>query len=247
MKGISILLCSLAFGSAMAGDLLVESDCPRFVLDTAVTVDVLAENTIAGQNRVPLFRAISQLWLGRDVTKANATLVQAFKHLCGDASHLTPEIADEIFKWQMRLWVRIHGLFNSRNGLFPGRLEPATEAMLRELFWNYAFAKSTVERADDRFVWFIQGSENHDLMDLSNAFLALEALEHWPQYDNRPLRDGHTISDHIKAWNAHYCRYADQRVARGLLIECASSIYGKYAIPELVNMADFAGDAVLRR
>ncbi len=55
MKGTSILLCSLALEIAMAGDLPIESDCPRLVLDTAATVDALAENTIAGQNRVPLF------------------------------------------------------------------------------------------------------------------------------------------------------------------------------------------------
>ena len=147
----------------------------------------------------------------------------------------------------MRLWVRIYYLFNRRDGQLPGRLEPETERLFHELFWNYAWSKSTVDRAGLRYVWFIQGSENHDLMDLSNAFLALQAIQNLPTYKHRPLRDGNTPADHVQAWTKYYQAYADERVARGLLVECASSIYGKYAVPELFNMADFANDAVLRR
>jgi hypothetical protein len=225
----------------------IETDCPRLVLDETATVSALSENTISQQNSHPLFKAISHLWLGKNIPEANVTLIQEFKRLRGEDQILTPEIADDKFKWQMRIWLRIYGLFNSHNGWFPGRLEPATESVFHELFWNYALAKSTVDRANQKFIWFIQGSENHDLMDLSNAFLALEALQKIPQYAKRRLRDEHTISEHVKAWTEYYCRYADERVARGLLIECGSSIYGKYSIPELVNMSDFAGNSVLRR
>lgn len=196
---------------ASADTSLVETDCPRLVLDPTVTINLLAENTLTNQNHVPLFRAMSQLWLGRNVSEANATLIQAFKDLVGDTQTLTPEIADDQFKWQMRLWLRIYGMFNSYNGWFPGRLEPDTEAVFHELFWNYALAKSTVERADPRFIWFIQGSENHDLMDLSNAFLSLEFLQHVPQYANRPLRDGRNIGEHVNAWSFSALRWHRQR------------------------------------
>ncbi len=225
----------------------IETDCPRLVLDATATVNALSINTLSQQNSHPLFKAISQLWLGKNIPGANVTLIREFKRLRGDVQTLTPELADDKFKWQMRIWLRIYGLFNSHNGWYPGRLEPATEMVFHELFWNYALAKSTVDRANQKFIWFIQGSENHDLMDLSNAFLALEALQKVPHYAERSLRDGHTVSEHVKAWTSYYCKYADERVAHGLLIECGSSIYGKYAIPELVNMADFAGNSILRR
>jgi hypothetical protein len=222
-------------------------DCPRLQLDPQQGVNRLCQNTVAGANSVPLFQAISRLWLDHDLPQANQLIRQAYHDLFADAQRITPELADEKAKWQMRLWIRTHFLFNSRTGQFPGRLEPETERLMHELFWNYAFSKSTVDRAHPRYLWFIQGSENHDLMDLSNAFLALQAIQHLPEYKDRPLRDGNTATEHVHAWTKYYTAYADERVARGLLVECASSIYGKYAIPELVNMADFADDAVLRR
>ena len=75
----------------------------------------------------------------------------------------------------------------------------------------------------------------------------LQAIQHSPPYQDRPLRDGKSAADHVRAWTEYYRAYADQRAARGLLVECASSIYGKYSAPEIVNLADFADDALLRR
>ena len=223
------------------------SDCPRVELAAEKGVDRLCQNTIAGRNRVPLFQAMARLWLGRELPEANLILRQAYGDLLKDAPEMTPELADANAKWQMRLWVRTYFLFNSRDGRFAGRLDLETERLMHELLWNYAFSKSTVERADPRYVWFIQGSENHDLMDLSNAFLALQAIQSLPEYKDRPLRDGHTAADHVRAWTKYYRAYADERVARGLMVECASSIYGKYAVPEIVNLADFTDDAVVQR
>ena len=223
------------------------SDCPRVKLVAEEGVDRLCRNTVAGASAVPLFQAMARLWLGRELPEANLMLRQAYRDLLDGASTMTPELADANAKWQMRLWVRTYFLFNSRGGRFRGRLDPQTERLMHELLWNYAFSKSTVQRADPRYVWFIQGSENHDLMDLSNAFLALQAIQYLPEYKDRPLRDGNTAADHVRAWTKYYRAYADERVARGLMVECASSTYGKYAVPELVNLADFADDAVVRR
>ena len=238
------LLCwSMLFGwNSTVGD-----DCPRAEVDAQHGVDRLCRNTVAGANSVPLFQAMARLWLGREQAEANQMLRQAYSDLCGTESDMTPELADENAKWQMRLWVRTYFLFNSRSGWFPGRLERETETLIHKLLWNYAFSKSTVERADLQYVWFIQGSENHDLMDLSNAFLALQAVQDLPEYENERLRDGHTAADHVRAWTRYYRAYAVERVARGLMVECGSSTYGKYAVPELVNMADFAEDVLLRR
>ncbi len=235
------MLCLAGCASANWGD------CPRMTFDPQRTVDLLCERTMDGPGKVLLFEAMARLWLGREIPEANAMLRQAYDGLLDGAEAMTPELADKKAKWQMRLWVRTYQLFNGRTGWRRGRLEPQTERLFHELFWNYAWTKSTVDRADLRYVWFIQGSENHDLMDLSNAFLALQAIRDLPDYKDRPLRDGRNPGEHVDAWTQYYRAYADERVARGLLVECASSIYGKYAVPELFNMADFAADAVLRR
>lgn len=249
MKHLQVCACaSVLWVSHLFGaEVPTWEDCPRMTLDPSVGVDRLCENTIAGKSDVLLFQAIARLWLDRELPQANRMIRQAYEGLLGDASTMTPELADENAKWQMRLWVRTYYLFNGHNGHLPGRLEPETERHIHELFWNYAWAKSTVDRADLRYVWFIQGSENHDLMDLSNAFLALQAVQDLPEFKDRPLRDGRTAREHVRVWTRYYRAYADERVARGLFVECGSCTYGKYAVPELFNMADFAEDAVLRR
>jgi hypothetical protein len=118
--------------------------------------------------------------------------------------------------------------------------------MLEEMFWNYGCYKSTIKRSQLDYIWFIQGSENHDMMDLSNAFLALQAVEGLPEYKARKLPDGYTAAEHVKAWTEYYKLYCNVRIKRGLFVEI-SPTYGKYFLPELINMYEFAEDTELRR
>jgi hypothetical protein len=83
-------------------------------------------------------------------------------------------------------------------------------------------------------------------MDLGNAFLALQALADLPEYRDRPLPDERLPREHVAAWTAHFTRYCAERARNGLFIEVASPTYGKYLMPELVNLYDFANDATLR-
>lgn len=43
---------------------------------------------------------------------------------------------------------------------------------MQELFVKYGCYKSTVARTDLSKIWHIQSSENHDMMDLPNAYPA---------------------------------------------------------------------------
>ena len=104
-------------------------DCPRIQLDANQGVDRLCLNTVNGANSVPLFQAMARLWLGRDLPAANQMLRQAYQNLLGEATVMTPELADENAKWQMRLWVRTYFLFNSRSESFPGRLDAESERL----------------------------------------------------------------------------------------------------------------------
>ncbi len=193
-----------------------------------------------------LARAFAGFVLEEDGPAANAHLETAFQEALGEHDALSPIIADEQFKWQMRTWVRLYYLFGPHGAARPGALSEANVDRIETLFWNYALAKSTVARADTKYVWFIQGSENHDLMDLGNAFLAIQALAQRPAWAPRTLSDGRTLADHRAAWTAYFNRYCIERFRHGLFIEFGSPIYGKYLIPELVNLLDFSEDPRLQ-
>lgn len=209
--------------------------------------EVLCQNLLAAEKGCSLNRAFAGLWLNQDLPLANQRLRLAWDEAMGEHETLAPDVADEQFKWQMRTWVRIYYLFGPAGHDLADRLSPDNTRRIESLFWNYAAAKSTLARADLANVWFIQGSENHDMMDLGNAFLAAQALVEHPDYAIRTLPDGGTLREHAAAWTAYFTRYCAERVRHGLLIEFASPTYGKYYVPELVNLVDFAGDRALRK
>jgi hypothetical protein len=208
--------------------------------------DLLCTSAFETKGISDLNKAFGGLWLNRDLETSNALLRTAYQAILGDEPKMTPEIADEKAKWQMRTWVRIYCLFSSKSAWRPGRLDAENERCIEDLLWNYALAKSSVKRAQPEYIWFIQGSENHDAMDLVNAFLAVQALSTRPEYTKRTLADGHNLREHCEAWTAYYKLYCEERIKYGLFIEIASPTYGKYMIPELTNIADFAADPGLR-
>jgi hypothetical protein len=193
-----------------------------------------------------LNRGFAALWLGEKLEEANQLVSAAYVEVLAGAETMTPEIADERAKWQMRTWVRMYYLFSDRSEWFPNRLDTGNREKVGELLWNYGYAKSFLERTDPKYVWFIQGSENHDLMDLGNAYLALQAIADRPEYSGRALADGHSLKEHIEAWANYFKSYCEERMRKGLFIEVASPIYGKYLIPELTNLYDFTSDRELK-
>lgn len=220
----------------------------------------LCELTLQSDRSGDLQFAIAALWLNQRVDEGNERLRNAYQEILAgtwlDAEDLkalgpgqmTPERAGTgIVKWRMRMWLRIYYLFCQESRFFPGRLEPDVQKQIQELFWNYGAAKSTVERAKLEQIWWIQGSENHDMMDLSNAFLALQAVKDAPDYGNRKLPDNHTPTEHVAAWIPYYKLYCDERAKHGLFAEVASPTYGKWFLPEIVNIYDFADDPSLRK
>jgi hypothetical protein len=209
----------------------------------------LFENVLQSRKITPLQGGFAHLWLDRDLKEGNRLIRQAhqaiIKHEGGD-QEMTAEIASsEHVKWQMRTWNRIYQFFNERSRFYPGRLDEQTQGMIEEMFWLYACKMSRFERAGLEHVWGIHGSENHEMMHYSNALLALQALKDSPVYRDRKLPDGRSIQAHYQAWNAYYKHYCDERAKHGLLVEVFSG-YGKYTMPELFNMHDFAQDPVLR-
>jgi len=219
----------------------------------------LCQTTLNADKAGDLQFAISALWLNNQVVEANERLREVYRQILDgtwlsvdelqnlETGEMTPQRAGcGTIKWKMRMFLRIYYLFHKESRFFPGRLEPDIEAKLRDLFWNYGAAKSTVECAQLEHIWWIQGSENHDMMDLSNAFLALQTLKDIPEYQEQRLPDGYTPVEHVTAWNAYYKLYCIERAKHGLFAEVVSPTYGKWFLPELVNIYDFSEDHILR-
>ena len=207
----------------------------------------LCETTLGREDAINLHSAFAGLWLDRDTGTANRRLREEFHNLF-DGVRASPESIDsKRVKWQIRTWLRIYYLFSEGSDFHTGRLEQDTQRLLEEMFWAFACTKSRLARARHEFVWCIQGSENHDMMDLGNSFLATQAIKDVPRYSDRVLPDGHTLSQHAAAWTDYYKHYCDERAKHGLFVEINSPTYGKYFIPELVNIADFSEDKILRR
>ena len=211
--------------------------------------DKLFEAVLNANKIWPLQGGFAHLWLKRDLAEGNRLIREAHQSIItneGGTDVMTAEIAaSEHVKWQMRTWNRIYQLFNDKSSFHPGRLDKETQAMLEEMFWLYVCDKSRFERAAPQHVWGIHGSENHEMMHYSNALLALQALKESPVYQDRKLPDGRSVKEHYEAWNAYYKLYCVERGKHGLLIELFSG-YGKYTVPELLNMHDLAEDPVLR-
>ncbi|MBI1335465.1 MAG: DUF1961 family protein [Phycisphaera sp.] len=188
--------------------------------------------------------ALACLYTGTDLDRANEQLRSALKAIAGEDNTVSVDEALDA-KWRMRTWLRVYYFFNDKSPFFPGRLAQNVQAQLEEMLFLYGCGKSTVERANLKNIWHIQGSENHDMMDLSNAYLALQAIQHLPAYTDRKLPDGHNPTEHVKAWEAYYAQYALERAKNGLFVEI-SPTYGKWFIGEIVNMYEFAQDPTVR-
>lgn len=188
--------------------------------------------------------AIAALYTGKHVAGGNQRLKDAWHRLAGKDGKMTPEEAAQA-KWHMRGMLRAYYLFYDKSDRFPGRLTPQVQALMESLFFHYGSYKSSVKRAQREKIWYIQGSENHDMMDLSNAYLSLQAVQDLPTYKDRQLPDGHTAAQHVKAWEAYYARYCLERAKNGLFVEI-SPTYGKWFVGELVNMADFAAAPLVK-
>lgn len=255
LSSLRIAIAGLAFCvSILQAVASAEIDVPR-----ERAARMVAEATLAYPESGHLQFALSSLWLNERVDEGNDRLRQWFQTghrseqpletLLERAEEYPDELARALggVKWSARTWLRIYYLFSDRSLFFPGRLASDVEEKLEALCWAYGRDQSTLERADPKYIWAIQGSENHDMMDLSNAFLALQAVRDHPRYRERELRDGGTAREHAAAWVDYYRLYARERAAYGLFVEISSPIYGKHFLGELFNMHDFGEDPVLRR
>ena len=241
---LAIVLFVLTASGSVGLAALTDAQCEAIRGKHTAYGQQLCERTLEDEKAGDLQFGLAGLWLNSKTDEANERLRQGLAKVIQD-DQITPEVATR-FKWAMRGWLRVYYLFHDRSAFYPGRLAADVQHRLEETFWNYACAKSTVARANPEHIWFIQGSENHDMMDLSNAFLALQVVYELPDFQDRKMPDGHTADEHRQAWNEYYKLYCDERAKGGLFVEI-SPTYGKYFLPELVNIWEFCEESELQK
>ncbi len=200
--------------------------------------------------QTPIYRGWARLYLNRELPQGNADIRKAYAGILAEigkgAAEMTPAIAgDEGVKWQMRNWVRIYFSFGDRSRILPRRLEPETQRLIENLFWNYVCDKSRFERAHSMLATEVHGSENHEMMHYSNALMALQALKDQPEYRDRKLPDGRTVQEHYAEWNAYYKHHCQVRGMYGDQVELFSD-YWRFTMPELLNICDLSDDPLLQ-
>jgi hypothetical protein len=143
-------------------------------------------------------------------------------------------------------YARILWLFHSESPYYPGRLEPATEAAMKEAVWQYCSRRSIFADNGLEDLYLLLGTENHDLNHRPFDYLMLALLSEDPAYSDQVLADGHSISEHVAAYTQYFREWPRHRATAGLWIEIGSTGYQKYAWPALFNLYELAPDPVVR-
>ena len=143
-------------------------------------------------------------------------------------------------------YVRILSLFNAESPHFPGRLQPETEAAMKEALWWLVKSKSKVIDASLDNLLVLQGTENHDLNKRPNYYLVAGLLKDDPAFKDQRYDDGHSAAEHFAAYNRFFQEWPTQRIKSGLWFEVGSDSYQKYSWPALFNLHELSPDPLVR-
>ena len=189
--------------------------------------------------------SLAALYANERVDEANARLLREAK------AYLAENAKTGKAKWPWDYfgigdYVRILCLFHAESTHFPGRLDPETEAAMKEVLWLRVKPKP-IEAASLDQLLVLQGTENHDLNKRPNDYLVASVLKDDPQYRNRRYDDGHTAQEHFEAWTAYFREWPRKRAMTGMWVEMGSGTYQKYSWPALFNLHELAPDPVIRK
>ncbi len=188
--------------------------------------------------------ALSALYLNTQLPAANQAIIDACNALKN-----APATYDEHFHWNGNLFYRIYKFFAHDSLYFPGRLTPAAQEAIYDIFWQWAKHKSKIKFTDhsQSDTWVYWGSENHDAQFRTTCYSAADILRNVPAYQNLTYDDGSSAAQQYQGWNSYYKEYFAQRAKKGLLVELGSATYSKYTLQGWYNFYDFAPDAELAR
>ncbi|MBL7016387.1 MAG: hypothetical protein ISR84_02395 [Kiritimatiellales bacterium] len=199
---------------------------------------------------------LSALYLDEKTDDANARLLKAatvyneeMERVSG-AQDFRPESHNKKTPWTYFAfgdYLRMLHLFGGESRFFQGRLKPETEAAMKESVWWLVKSKSIVKEASLDYLLVHHGTENHDLSQRPNYYLAAALFKDDPAYKDRRYDDGNTAAKHYEAYNAYFRAWPRSRAMVGLWWEMGSNTYQKYSWPALFNLHDLSPDPDVRK
>jgi hypothetical protein len=189
-----------------------------------------------------LVYAIAALWLGEDVDGANERLAAM-----GPDADGAPHTYGPMDHWRLQQAHRLLLLYGSHGTAFPGRLSPKAEDALLWHTWEFVKSHSDRANADPLRVWWLVGSENHDIMYKTTYLFGSLVLSRTAEYAEREYDSGGTPGEHYAAWLRFFDRFLEERGRHGLFIEVGSPTYQKYTMTGIYNLHDFATEESVRR
>ncbi|MCX7049463.1 MAG: hypothetical protein NTX50_28755 [Candidatus Sumerlaeota bacterium] len=184
--------------------------------------------------------ALAAYWLNQRTTEADKAI------LTEREKEFPASLKDGAFHWHAYILERIYFLFSRSSKHFPGRMSAEAEAALLDMLWQWAGPRCRLEMTLPARDWWTWGSENHHAQAWAGFWGAAQIFAQHSGYKDRRYADGATPEKMAAAFNDYFKRFARERAAKGLLVECNSG-YNKYTLGGWYNMADFSDDPVLRR
>lgn len=195
---------------------------------------------------------LSALYLNEKTPRANELLLKrAQDFLASDHKNLaktSPENPGKL-PWtffSITDYVRILCLFHAKSPHVPGRLEPSTEAAMKESLWHWVRGESRLADVSQDSLFVLLGTENHDLNRRPPCYLITALLSEDPSYRDRKLNDGRSVVEHAEAYTRYFREWPRQRAQTGLWVEVGSNTYQKYSWPALFNMHELSPDPMIR-
>lgn len=184
--------------------------------------------------------ALAAYWLNKKTGDADRAILSERKNEFPEA------LQKGDFHWHAYLLERIYFLFSKSSKHFPGRMGAEAEAALLDMLWQWAGPRCRLEMTLPERDWWQWGSENHHAQAWSSFRGAAQIFAQHPDYKDRRYADGTSPAQMAKAFDDYFKRFARERAAKGLLVEC-NSAYNKYTLGGWYNIADFASDPELQR
>ncbi len=242
---IGILLSFLlSFGAQSSGNLVEKVHAASVKRRAEVLNEAVGKETLwpapGAQAWGDVMWALSLLYLNERVDEANARI-------------LSLAATEEPFAYFGAVdYVRILALFNSRSAHYPGRLEPETEAAMKEILWQWAkefeeyWEPSRLEAAEpEGSVWSVYASENHDLIRKGNNHIIFSVLAADPAYSILTCTNGRTVAEYDQLYTTYFKTWLKERAASGLWMEVGAE-YAKYSCSVLFNLFDLSPDPEIR-
>jgi len=133
----------------------------------------------------PLLKSFGKLYLNEDLAEANRIIIDSAE------SMLEQEKSIDIQHWGLfenAMICRLYYFFSAPHGKFPGRLSQEAKDVLLAVLWERTRVKNDIHWARQS-VWYLDGSENHDLSSKSACLVSSRIFMNEPDYKDRVYPD----------------------------------------------------------